>query len=77
MIRDELIEEGGRAIAEYQGVRYDSALKDTWDGMARAAFSVWARTLGVTPGIKECCDSCARAKKIGFTPSSIGRKEAD
>lgn len=34
---DAQVEAAARAIADHQGVRYNSSLVDTWDGMARAA----------------------------------------
>lgn len=37
MPEQRVIEKVGRAIAAYQGVRYDGALRGTWDGMASAA----------------------------------------
>lgn len=42
-MKEELIEEAAKAIADYQGVRYDSALRETWDGMARAALAVFEK----------------------------------
>lgn len=39
----ELVEATARAIAEYQGVRYEGSLKEAWDGMARAALAVFEK----------------------------------